>query len=488
MPLVQSLSDKLHLLFTEPEATAKQFHISSWLFVRLLALIYLVAFLSLSVQITGLVGDQGILPLGQYLETVQQSLGNTAWFRLPTLFWIDHSDTSLLMACYAGVLFSALLFIGKYQLISSIGLFILYLSVWKAGQLFLNFQWDYLLLEAGFITIFLVQGHNRVSIFLFHWLLFRLRFLSGLSKTDDASWTNLTTLNYYFETQPLPHLGSWYFHQLPDWLLRTGTGFTLFVELVVPFFIFLPRPWRLFAAFSTILLQLLIIASSNHNWVNLLTIILCLFLLDDRLMSSLVPSFVKGRGMNRQQGRSRVSRGITAFFAAVILSTSVATIAHMLTGAGLPEPFRWVRGYGLGNVYHIFPTMQIERYEFQIEGSHDGRIWRQYIFKYKPNNLSDMPAFIVPHQPRLDWMIWFVPSKQPDQRYWFERFLWGLKTNEAVITDLLEHNPFSDRPPGFIRVLTYRYRFTNTDEFAETGEYWKADYLGLFPFVPARRP
>jgi hypothetical protein len=164
--------------------------------------------------------------------------------------------------------------------------FILYLSLYHAGQVFTNFQWDTLLLETGFLAIFLVGGGNLLLILLFDWLLFRLRFMSGAFKlvSADPSWSGLTALNHYFETQPLPHIGAWYAHQLPELLLKAGVIFTLFSELLAPFLIFFPRRYRQIAAAITILMQLLIIATSNHNFINLLTIILCLFLLDDSLL------------------------------------------------------------------------------------------------------------------------------------------------------------------------------------------------------------
>ena len=475
-------------LFTNADDLEKTYRISSWLFIRLIALIYLAAFLSMSVQITGLVGMEGILPVSNYLDAAEQALGTIAWLRLPTVFWLNASDNFLLLTCYAGAVISLLLFFGRYQLFASITLFILYLSIYHAGQTFLNFQWDYLLLEAGFLTILLTQSNNRLVIFLFHWLLFRLRFLSGISKTSDPSWTGLTTLDYYFETQPLPHLGAWYFHQLPDWLLRFGTGFTLFIEIIVPFFIFLPRRFRLFAALSTITWQLLIIASSNHNWLNLLTIALCLFLLDDKLMSSVTPRKLAHRLFQQKISATAVTHALTLFAGIVIVTTSIAIATQVFANQKMPSVFSWIRAYGLGNAYHVFPTMQTERYEFIIEGSHDGRQWLPYTFKYKPNSVYHMPDFIVPHQPRLDWMIWFIPPQAPDMRYWFDRFIEGLHENNPEITNLLADNPFKQKAPRYVRVMTYRFTFTDSNEHKRNGTYWKAQFLGPFPFVPPRRP
>jgi hypothetical protein len=258
-----------------PGSGLNQYQQVSWLFLRLLALVYLSAFLSLYVQIDGLAGPGGLLPFGHFLDHVQEQKGWLAYLRLPNIFWINSSTLMLESVALAGVFFSILLFLGRLERLSLVVLFAAYLSLFHAGQTFLNFQWDYLLLETGFLSIFLVGGPSRLVLFLFHWLLFRLRFLSGLSKlqSEDQSWSGLNALRYYFETQPLPHIGAWYAHQLPEWALRFGTGFTLFAELIVPFLMFLPRPFRIAAAFITIALQFVIIATSNHNFFNLLTIL-----------------------------------------------------------------------------------------------------------------------------------------------------------------------------------------------------------------------
>ena len=466
--------------------------VSRW-FLRLLALIYLSAFISTALEITGLVGEQGILPAGHYLAGLEQRFGQIAWLRFPTLFWLNHGDMAMLAAAYAGCLFAVMLLIGWRPLLSTIVLFVLYLSLFRVGQTFFNFQWEYLLLEAGFLSIFLAAtGPNRLLLFLFHWLLFRLRFLSGLSKvlSEDPTWNNLTTLRYYFETQPLPHMGSWYAHHLPDWMLRTGTGFTLFVELIVPFFIFLPRPFRLFAAFMTILIQLLIIATSNHNFINLLTIALCLFLLDDRAIRSLIPR--RSNQTTPQRKGSLAAIALLPVIAVTIVSTSIYSAYEFVAGTRSQTtwnaPANWVRAWGLGNAYHVFPNMQTERHELVIEGSNDGINWHAYRFRYKPNDTKEKPAFIVPLHPRLDWMIWFIPPQNPFMRSWFEAFLWRLHQNSPNVTGLLAHNPFPDKGPRYVRVLSYRYRFTTPEERRQSGDIWVSTYLGEFPNVPPRTP
>ena len=475
----------------------------SWLFIKLLAVIYFIAFLSLAVQITGLVGSSGILPIKEHLDYAFELHGYRAMLYLPTLFWINSADIALKLVAYAGCLLSIALFLGYNRRVVFILLFILYLSLFHAGQTFLTFQWDTLLLEAGFLAIFLTAGPSHILIFLYHWLLFRLRFMSGVSKlmTDDPTWANLTTLNYYFETQPLPHVGAWYFHQLPEWVLQAGVVFAFFTELIVPFFIFLPRKFRIFAAIVTIFMQLLIIATSNHNWINILTIVLCLFILDDRVIRKLLPDFllparikqdqIKKAQINQTQGQSKISYALP-LAAVLIIGSSVTVFLKMGVIKQVPyaisQTSLLVRSWGIGHAFHVFPTMQTERHEFQIEGSYDGKEWKAYQFKYKPGPLDQAPKFVLPHQPRLDWMIWFVPPQNPEFMYFFDRFISSLEQGSADVLSLLEHNPFTDRPPEFIRIRVYLYRFTSFEERKASGNWWKYQYLGVFPHVRPRRP
>ncbi|MCG6938588.1 MAG: lipase maturation factor family protein [Gammaproteobacteria bacterium] len=467
--------------------------LTSWLFIKLLAIIYFIAFLSLAVQIPGLVGPNGIMPLQEQLDYAFEQNGYWAFLYMPTVFWVNSGDIALQLVSYAGCFLSVALFFGYSERKILIILFILYLSLFHAGQTFLTFQWDTLLMEAGFLAIFLTAGPSHLLIFLFHWLLFRLRFMSGLAKllTEDPSWANLTTLNYYFETQPLPHVGSWYFNQLPEWLLQAGVLFTFFTELIVPFFIFLPRKFRIFAAVITIFMQLLIIASSNHNWINLLTIVLCLFVLDDRIIRKIMPGFLLPANLKKYSGDSKLTRALPVF-AVLIITSSVATFLNITIGDKIPGAIQQytylVRSWGIGHAYHIFPTMQTERQELQIEGSYDGKEWKAYQFKYKPGPLSQAPKFNVPHQPRLDWMMWFVPPRNPEFMYFFGRFLDRLEQGSPQVLDLLDYNPFGDKPPKYTRVLAFKYEFTNFEERRETGNWWKYEYLGEFPNVRPRRP
>ncbi len=466
------------------------YELVSALFIKLLALVYFVAFASLSGQIIALAGQDGILPVTALLENATQYFGWKRYLAYPTLFWINAGDTALTAATWLGCAFSLLLFLNYKTRFSLIALYLLYLSLFYAGQTFMNFQWDYLLIEAGFLAIFLTPD-SRIIIFLYRWLLFRLRFMSGLSKivSNDPGWAGLSALIYYFETQPLPHTGAWYAHQLPEWILILATAATLLVELVVPFMMFMSRKYRFIAAWLTLLLQVLIIATSNHNWFNILTIILCLFLFDDKAIRKVLPASLCDWLLQQKQ-LSTISAWLripSYVFASIILLTSSIHIWEMASGSKISgnagNILSYIQRWSLANRYHVFPTVNQQRVELIIEGTVDGRTWLPYRFKYKPGELNKPLYFVIPHQPRLDWMVWFVPLN-PIFEDWFGSFLDALLDNSASVTALLEHNPFPDAAPIAIRVQAFEYRFTDFTERELSGNWWKSRYLGPFEPMP----
>jgi len=461
------------------------------LFLRLLGLVYLIAFASIGLQIEGLAGSQGILPFSQQLLYLQGQMGIERYFLVPNLFWLNAGDGALTGTAIAGCGISVLIILNRWSRLCLIAAFVLYLSLYNAGQLFMNFQWDGLLLEAGFLAIFLTPA-SRVVILLFRWLLFRLRFMSGLSKLtmQDSSWSGLTALNKYFEVQPLPTPLAWYAHQLPEWLLKTATAATLVIEILVPFMMFLPRRWRFVAAWITILWQVLIVLTSNHNWFNLLTIVLCLFLFDDKAVQGILPQRLRTRlGQQSLPAASggRVGQAMIAMLAGFILLVSSVHFWELATlqrsSGAIGTLVEYAEAYRVVNKYHVFPTMRSERIELELSGSHDGRDWETYRFRYKPGDPHERPAIVLPHQPRLDWEMWFV-TQHPKYMRFFHSFLQALLDNSPTVTTLLRHNPFPDQPPRYIRVEAYKYRFSEPEVRHSTGQWWQREALGAFSPLP----
>jgi hypothetical protein len=472
-------------------AATDGYRLVAWLFLRLLGVIYVAAFVSLAMQIQALAGTEGINPIADQLDRAGEVYGGLRFLQYPSLFWLDAGDTALLAVAWGGALLGLLLFLGRNDRALLILLYLCYLSLFHAGQRFMSFQWDYLLLEVGFLAI-LLPGGSRVVVWLFRWVLFKLRFLSGLSKllSGDEGWRQLTALRHYFETQPLPHPGGWYAHQLPDWLLRVGAGGTLFVELVVPFFFLLPRPFRHAAAWLTIVWQLLIIATSNHNFINLLTLVLCLFLFDDRALTRVLPPRLARWAAEHSPLPARPRRLIAALSVAValvVVPAGLVSATEMILRGPVPTLSDWaayLKPYRIANRYHVFPSIDTERYAVQVEASRDGREWVALDWRYAPDDPAAMTPFIVPHQPRLDWQLWFVP-KGPPFLPDFERFLQRLLDGSPPVTALLAEPPFGGEPPRHLRVKVYRYRFATPDERTAQGVWWVREDQG--PFWPLPR-
>ena len=471
--------------------TSNGYHLVSALFLRLLGIIYLIAFVSIAQQVEGLAGSQGILPFAEKLAYLETQHGIERYFQLPNIFWLNASDQALTGAAIAGCIAAILIIFNRLPRLALITTFVLYLSLYHANRQFLNFQWDGLLLEAGFLAIFLTP-RSRAVVLLFRWLLFRLRFMSGISKLSmhDPTWSGLTALNTYFEVQPLPTPLAWYAQQLPEWLLRFGTAATLVVEILVPFMMFLPRRWRFTAAWITIFWQVLIILTSNHNWINFLTIILCLFLFDDRAVRRILPprfqaTLLKQPDTSLHNGRIRKTAvGVLATFIVVISSVHLWELTTMQRSSGIPgRLLDYAEAYRIVSKYHVFPTMKTQRIELELSGSQDGREWKPYVFKYKPGDIYARPRVVLPFQPRLDWQMWFV-TLNPRHIPWFYHFLQALLDNSPTVTALLQHNPFPDEAPRYISVGAYRYRFSSPEQRRKTGQWWQREALGPFEPLP----
>jgi predicted DCC family thiol-disulfide oxidoreductase YuxK len=472
------------------------YSIASSLFSRALALIYLIAFASFGRQIRGLIGAQGILPVAEFLVEVKRQIGASGFWQAPTLFWWANGELALEFIVWGGAALACVAAIARPhswgQKATFAVLFACYLSIVTGGQIFMGYQWDYLLLEAGFLAIFLKPAYTRV--WLFRWLLFRLMLESGAVKllSGDPSWRGLTALAVHYETQPLPTPVAWYMMQAPLWFQKVSTASVFFVELILPFLMFGPRRLKQIAAIGTILFEILILLTGNYAFFNLLAIALCLFLLDDRFLSR-----IAGDRPLRQKPRHpgslklvRSNRYVSAFLFAFLMALSLPQLGGMI-GIEAPEPIgkalAWASPFGVVNSYGLFATMTTTRPEISIEGSNDDIEWQPYIFRYKPGPLNRAPGWAAPSQPRLDWQMWFAALGTYRENPWLLRFMMRLLQGSPPVLQLMERNPFPGQPPKYIRATVYRYRFTNFDERRQTGNWWKRESLGTyFPPISLR--
>ncbi len=467
-----------------------KFNNISWLFLRTLGLIYFSAFISFGVQAMGLIGSHGILPLSAIINATEQQLGLVRYWLVPTVFWFNSSDIFIQAVCWAGAALSLLVVFNILPRLSLFLIYLLYLSLIYGGQTFMTFQWDILLVDMGFLGLIL-SITVKPGILLLRWLCFRFVFLSGVVKisSGDPSWRDLSALTYHFQTQPLPTPLAWYAHQLPTSVLAFMTFSTLFIELIFPFFIFFPRRLRFIAGFGILLLQTIIALTGNYNFFNLLAILLCLSLFDDAALQFALPRqivlYLKSRRMIKEP-RKIVFR-IMASLTAIIIFASCVLLAIAL-GDQPPAPLTFINAlispFHVANNYGPFAVMTTKRQEIIIEGSNDNVNWKEYGFKYKPGDVTRPPSWNIPHQPRLDWQMWFAALESPYQNPWFRRFLECLLQGQTPVVSLLATNPFPDHPPLYVRAQFYNYRFATPKEHEQTGAWWVRDLVGdYFPVV-----
>jgi predicted DCC family thiol-disulfide oxidoreductase YuxK len=470
-----------------PERYPPTWHLVSWLFLRLLGLTFLTAFVSIGVQITGLIGSDGILPVANKLATLTAEHGPWRVWVSPTLFWINSSDTALVSACVAGAAAAVLIVLNVLTRSMLVIAFVLQLSLWVVMPVFGNIQPDALILEVGLLAIFLTAG-SRIVIWLFRWLLFRFMLLSGLVKllTHDTSWAQLTALDYHYETQPLPTPLAWYAHQLPDWFQQLSVLSMFGIELLLPWLIFMPRRLRFVAAWGFLVLQVAITLTGNFYFLNLLTIFLCLFLFDDRALAGVLPARIVARWRFRLPTPGRLATVAAGALASVVLVVNLASIWKRIEQQPLPGPLvtliETTSRFGITNFYGFFGVMNTTRREIVVEGSLDGEHWRAYEFRYKPGDLSHCPRWSIPHHPRLDWTMWFAAGEPPYHNPWFGDLLYTLLEGSPPVLALLADNPFPGAPPKWIRATLYEYRFTTPAERAATGDCWVRKWLR--PYVP----
>jgi predicted DCC family thiol-disulfide oxidoreductase YuxK len=473
---------------------SETYHLTSWLFLRLLGAIYLMAFASFGVQAGGLVGSHGILPASEFLATVHESLGAAAYWNVPTLLWLNSSDVGLRAVWIIGIGLSLSLMLGLNARVVRLGLFVLYLSLDTAGQVFMNYQWDALLLEAGFLAVFI--GSEVIIVKLFRWLLCRLIFLSGVVKllSQDPTWSHLAALPIHYETQPLPTPLAWYFYHLPAWFQRMSVIFVFFVELVAPWFVLAPRRLRLFAGLAIVLLQLLIFLTGNYAFFNLLTISLCLFVLDDIALRRVLPQRLTSRLTKPVaiSGKPVWGRAVCGMVAIFVLFVSGFEMVGGLSGrrwAPAEMVIRTVSPFEIVNTYGLFAVMTTTRPEIIIEGSNDSVTWAPYEFKYQPGDLARTPRWVQPHQPRLDWQMWFAALGDYRSDPWVLHFLGRLLEGQPEVLGLLGHNPFPGAPPHYVRALLYDYRFTTPAERKATGLWWRRELQRSYvPAVSLQEP
>jgi Lipase maturation factor len=446
-------------------------------FQRGLAALYLIAFLVAANQFRALLGSQGLLPIPRFLR-------RTTARQAPSLFRLHYTDRFFALVAWGAAALAAAAVAGLADLVPLwtsmliwAVLWAVYLSIVNVGQTWYGFGWESLLLEAGFLAIFL--GNSRVAppvllLWLLRWLLFRVEFGAGMIKMrGDPCWRDLTCLRYHHETQPMPGPFSWYFHRLPDRLHRIEVAANHFAQLVAPVLLFAPQPVASIAACVVIVTQLWLIVSGNFAWLNWLTIVIAVSAVDGSLIS------------HRRHFHETPTwyQGVVFAVAVLIVVRSYQPVRNLLS-------HRQIMNYSfdplhLVNTYGAFGSISRHRDEVIIEGTADVTLtpetpWQPYEFKGKPGDPRRRPRQFAPYHLRLDWLMWFIPLSPRYAGTWFTALLDKLLEGDRDVLKLMHGNPFPDTPPRFVRAVLYRYRFTTWPERRATGAWWQRAPMGEF--------
>jgi len=443
---------------------------------QLLGMVYLVAFLSLLVQVQGLYGARGILPIADHVTRLRRQLGSRGWQIYPSLFWLRADDRILFGGTLLGVVLALLLLAGIWSLPLLLGLWLLYLSYATLGQDFLSFQWDALLLETGFMTIFLGVATPPLAGLAFQVFIFRFMVSAGVVKltSGDPNWRNLRALCYHYETQPLPNRIGWYAHQLPEPVQKLSTLGTFCFELAVPLLFLAPAPLRLAGCALLILFQGLILLTGNYGFFNLLTILLAVPLVDDRYLAAI--GFPGASAAPAET--SAAAFLVSAVFLVILLLNLMQLLRLFVRPAWIRRLLARLRPWWISNAYGLFAVMTTDRFEFQIEGSDDGEDWRVYEFRWKPGDPARPPRQVAPHQPRLDWQMWFAALQPGVLEPWLLSLIRRLLEGSTPVLALFRSVPFAEAPPERIRVRVFRYHFTDLATRRASGRWWERREVG----------
>ncbi|MFL5741616.1 MAG: lipase maturation factor family protein [Flavisolibacter sp.] len=460
-----------------PVRVQRSYWLTRFVILRLLGLIYAIGFLVAINQILPLIGSHGLLPLDLYLKQISRALGSNAsgFLRLPSLFWLWHSDRALLMVAWIGFVLSLLVISGYANAIILALLWLFYMSFVHVGQEWYGYGWEIQLTETGFLAIFLCplldlrpfprQAPPFPIIVLFRWLIFRIMMGAGLIKLrGDTMWRKGTALYYHFETQPIPGPLSRWFHFLPRMALKIGLWFNWVAEIAAPLFVFWPRTGRHIAGIIIILFQLTLILSGNLSFLNWLTIIPALACLDDGFWSKILPA-VLVRKAKQAEDRAVESKSMrtTAWVITVLIAIlSMQPIGNLFSSGQIMNTS--FDPLDLVNTYGAFGSVGQERLNVVFEGtagadSSDQANWIPYPYKGLPVDLDRRPPQIAPYQLRFDWQMWFASMSSPNEYPWTVHLVWKLLHNDADAVGLFAENPFASHPPKYIRAVLYRYHF-----------------------------
>lgn len=476
--------------FTTTITDHRSYEISIFLFHRCIAATYLIGFYSIWVQIIGLCGENGILPIKETIEALAET--RKPKMRAPTLFWYNQSDTFIHLICCTGIMCSFLYLMNVIPTLMQILAFVCFLSFKVVGREFFALQFDNLLLDTSiwaillppiriipFVDIPTTDFYRKSILFLVRWLGFRLLVGSGLCKisSGDKTWRNGTALMYHYWSQPMPNWLSYYANDVSEKVQKFSCYYHFFIELAVPFGVFFPP---LFVPTFILLasLQVGILLTGNYGFFNMLSIFIPLILVSDSIYPAAIRNSLFPFVHNPLAQNWLMFNLLTVVLVGFVLALSLVAFSQVSRGnMDIPNLIYKLQSrfsrFGLMNYYGLFARMTTTRREVIIEGSSDGRTWQEYELFYKPGDVKRRPPFVIGHLPRLDWRLWFCQFTHFNSFFpgWFDVFLMKLLEGSPEVLNLIAKNPFTDAPPRFLRAVMYDYNFS-TPEQRQQGIWW----------------
>jgi hypothetical protein len=485
---------------------------------RGIGLTFLVAYASLWRQIIPILGSRGIDPVSLQFKRIREDFPLLARLRIqPSLLWIAHSDRALQLYVAAGMLTSCGIMLGgPFAWACNLYCWAMWLSL--QFSLRLNYPWDTLLLESGFLCLFLprtellpglavVSAVHPLLPFIFQLAIFRVLFGFGKTKFLGIRRGDLCYTRFFLMNMPLCTPLGWRFARLPDAVHKLTLAGIAFVELVAPFLVLVPGPARLVGAIAILGQMLGIQLTGNFGYFNLLTAALCVSLLD--IKSSLLTGLAQPADLI-----TIAHLPFTVVAAYIVLATPVYLIFNSWFNYGflywpaferLPhgplrawlallrmfEPLRIVNTYG---VFRASPAPPL-RWVTVVEGSNDGVTWEKYRYRFTQTDEHSRPRFVAPHHPRLDHHTFYdavgidgtgyLHSVSLANPYLFtpssvlDRTMQRLLDRGAPAAALFSTSPFADTPPKFARAALYRFTPNDRATQAQTGHHWSVMPVGL---------
>jgi len=482
-----------------------------WLVLRGVGLVYVCIFAGILQEGRGLIGPHGLLPIANYSAYADQVVPNVLvrTLRVPSLFLISSHPTVISALEWSGLVAAIALLLNfwpRLALFACWAMLLSFVATWQVLSATLN---DRLMLETALLCIpFAPAGFwpglgaasppRPITVLMMRWLIVRIMLTAGLAKLfgSDPGWLNFTFMERMYETSPAPTVLGYYVFHLPHAFHVLEILLTFAAEVAAPLVaIFGGRRGRMIAVVTWTIFQLGIQLTGNFGWLNTAAFALGLLLLDDQMIAAGLrrlrlagdatvkalaaganpAPLVRGRRFVVLGALLWFHFGLTIYFSIVTLRGDSAASPPDLRSRPLDFLFADFRS---ANCYHLYVSTPPVRDDVEFAGSNDGgRTWQPYPFRYKPQFEDRMAPFLAPRFDRFEATLQIVLDGRLPVTL-ISDVARELVRGNPDVAGLFSSNPFSDTPPRMVRMIVYRYTFTDLKTHRATGRYWNKEYVG----------